>query len=103
METQFSILKLLYEKKVNLLKNLIWATLLCALFCPLFGLAIFLTIFPVFQKESKNSGLPKNQRKKVLIAGSNSMQGMYCHTVFENHRKKTHVTTFCSFIFGSRF
>ena len=76
METQFSILKLLYEKKVNLLKNLIWATLLCALFCPLFGLAIFLTIFPVFQKESKNSGLPKNQRKKVLIAGSNSMKGM---------------------------
>ena len=76
MDTHFSILRLLYEKKVDLLKNLIWATLLCSLFYPLMGLAIFLTIYPAFQKESNNSGLPEEKRRKVLIAGSNSMQGM---------------------------
>merc|ERR1711884_993567 len=76
MDTHFSILRLLHEKKVDLLKNLIWASLLCSLFYPLMGLAIFLTIFPALQKESNNSWLPEEKRRKVLIAGSNSMQGM---------------------------
>ena len=99
METQFSILKLLYEKKVNLLKNLIWATLLCALFCPLFGLTIFLTIFPVFQKESKNSGLPKNQRKKVLIAGSNSMQGMLTQCLKITEKVSFNIASEASYVY----
>ena len=84
MENNLSILRLFNEKKVILQglfnrRNLIWTTLLCALFYPLFGIVflhfVISAIFPGFQKESKNSGLPKNQRKKVLIAGSNSIQG----------------------------
>ena len=99
MDTHFSILRLLYEKKVDLLKNLIWATLLCSLFYPLMGLAIFLTIYPAFQKESNNSGLPEEKRRKVLIAGSNSMQGMLTQCLKITEKVSFNIASEASYVY----
>ena len=97
MDTHFSILRLLYEKKVDLLKNLIWATLLCSLFYPLMGLAIFLTIYPAFQKA--RVGLPEEKRRKVLIAGSNSMQGMLTHCLKITEKVSFNIASEASYVY----